>query len=304
MFGRSGSGNRLMEDPWGGIAPALRSSGHFAFNLETTIGSGGTARRQQFVFQSPAAPVKALAALARPVAGLANNHTMDFGADGLAGTLGSLDAMGLAHAGAGLNAAQAFEPAALEVNGRAIRIFSAGVDNDAPSLADASRPGLAGMDVPLLERRISAARGPAALVIVMIHWGVEYRTWYDSSQERTARALVDAGADLVVGTGPHVLQGIERYHNGLICYSIGNLVFDDVKSGDASAGALVKINVAERRYFLAPLRIKSVRAGPQLPSPDDARAIVGNIASRSPRKSVVNPSAPILQDGLLWFEIR
>jgi poly-gamma-glutamate synthesis protein (capsule biosynthesis protein) len=75
---------------------------------------------------------------------------------------------------------------------------------------------------------VEAARAGHDLVIVVLHWGDEYEDAPQKWQVRAARAFVDAGADAVIAHHPHVLQGIERYGDGLIAYSIGNFVFDNL----------------------------------------------------------------------------
>jgi poly-gamma-glutamate synthesis protein (capsule biosynthesis protein) len=91
-------------------------------------------------------------------------------------------------------------------------------------LADAPAP--ARLDEERFRGEVAAARRQADAVIVTVHWGAEYRTVPTPTQERLGRALVDAGASLVLGHHPHVLQPLERYRDGVIAYSLGNLVFD------------------------------------------------------------------------------
>jgi len=311
MFGRKEAGARPISDPWEGTAAALHHSSLFLFNLETTIGSSGISKHKQFIFQSSPAPLSQLRMLTEAAAGLANNHPMDGGVEGLARTLEALDVFGIAHAGAGVNAEQAFAPLVATVEGISIRVFAAGVDNDSMSFASATRPGIAGINLEVLKDGISAKRDASTLTIVMLHWGVEYQPWYSFSEERIARELIDFGADLVVGTGPHVLRGIERYKDGLICYSLGNLVFDDVKDSRASAGALLRMSatiahgqILARRFSVAPLRTQTARKGPRVPMPSDARAIIHEVAGLSPRGTGLDESRSMAEDGLLWFGLR
>jgi poly-gamma-glutamate synthesis protein (capsule biosynthesis protein) len=76
-------------------------------------------------------------------------------------------------------------------------------------------------------RAIAAAAREATYVIVSFHWGIEYTSQANAEQSSLAHAAIDAGADLVLGTHPHVLQGLELYRGKLIAYSLGNFVFDD-----------------------------------------------------------------------------
>ena len=145
----------------------------------------------------------------------------------------------------------------------------------------------------------------------MLHWGIEYQTMYAPAQRTLARALVDAGADLVVGTGPHVLQGIERYRGALICYSLGNLIFDDLRSAETSAGLLLRMrilsahgSVARKAFAIAPVRTREKFEGPRAPTLEDAEGIMRMIAARSPDPSVLDRAGVVVEDGLSWFEIR
>ena len=310
MFGRSNSAQGTAGAVrWQGIADAARSSTVFLFNLETTVGTGGTPRRAAYVFRAPPSALEALRAFPAVIAGMANNHTMDFGASGLQGTLDSLDAAHIRHAGAGRDRAAAYEPAELSVGRAVVRVLSAGVDNDPTSFASATRAGIAALDLSSLRNAISAARGPRTVVVVMLHWGVEYDTAIAPAERSLAHALVEAGADLVIGTGPHVLRGVESWRGALICYSLGNLLFDDLESAETSAGMLVKMTVtdswrgARKRFFLAPLRTTSVAEGPRAPSPQEAAAIVRSVAERSPDPRIVGPPASG-EDGLRWWELR
>ena len=140
---------------WEGIAAALRKSDFFLCNLETTIGTGGVPRDKQFVFRSPPAVLDRLGAFPRAVAGLANNHMMDFGVEGLAGTLAVLDAGSIAHAGAGMNATGADAPAVLSSGGLTIQVFSAGMDNDPRSFAGDALPGIAPISLRVLRQQIA-----------------------------------------------------------------------------------------------------------------------------------------------------
>ena len=296
---------------WRGIVSTLRESDAFLFNLETTVGQGGTPRKEQFVFRSPPRVLDDLRLVPRRVACLANNHSMDYGIEGLSGTLRALSAAGISHAGAGANRAEAFRPAALALGGVRIVVFSAGVDNEETAFAGNNRPGIAQIDSAVLQRGIAGARGVSTAVVVMLHWGIEYQTMYASEQRALAHALVDAGADLVVGTGPHVLQGIERRGGALICYSLGNLIFDDLQNGETSAGVLLRMRIfsvagaiTRKSFAIAPLRTKSRWEGPRASTPEDGEGIVWSIASRSPDPSVIHRSAHSTEGGLSWFEVQ
>jgi poly-gamma-glutamate synthesis protein (capsule biosynthesis protein) len=157
---------------------------------------------------------------------VANNHTLDFGREALLQTLAHLKAASLSAAGAGKNAADAHKPVLLTADGRRVALVAASRVLPAGWHAGASHPGIAGAyDPAKLLRAIAAARPSADVVVAYLHWGVERAPLPEAYQRKLARRCIDAGADLVIGSHPHVLQGFEYYKDKLIAYSLGNFVF-------------------------------------------------------------------------------
>lgn len=178
---------------------------------------------------------------------LANNHMMDFGPSGLATTLATLDKNGIKHAGAGTDLSQAFKYTVIEKKGLKIALVAVMVS---PNLtigtgATATSPGVAFVrgslvrplkgepvlapweeDLHAMEEAIKEAKKAADLVAISmhIHWG-ELDEIDPSGKQLVARAAIDAGADIVLGHGPHVVNGIEFYKGKPILYSIGNFAF-------------------------------------------------------------------------------
>ena len=292
---------------WDALIEAARGSDAFLFNLETTVGEGGRPKDKRFVFRAPARALAPLSRFPHPVAALANNHSMDYGPEGLLATLSALDKAGIAYAGAGATSGQAWAEARIACQGGALSVLSAGFDNDASSFSDSFGAAIAPLDIGMLAERIRACRKKSLAVVVMLHWGIEYDTRYRRSERLAARALVDAGADLIVGTGPHVLQGQESYHGALICYSLGNLVFDDLGSDETSSSAVVRMTVSpvpggyKKRFEVAPLRTRNIARGPACPTPEDARRIVQSIAFRSPDQGLIKARPHPKGRGLYWF---
>jgi poly-gamma-glutamate capsule biosynthesis protein CapA/YwtB (metallophosphatase superfamily) len=201
---------------------------------------------------------QALATVGFDVVSVANNHIMDRGPDAMLRTLHFLDAHGIAHCGAGPTAAEAHRPAIVLRNRVRIAFlaYTAVFIESSHPIADApDRPQMATFrvdtsydvphklfeqpgtppvsvttprpdDVATLEADIRAARAISDAVVVSWHWGVSggfrNRVPY---QAEVGHRCIDAGASVVVGHHPHVLQGVERYNGGLICYSLGNFVF-------------------------------------------------------------------------------
>ncbi|MNB76083.1 Capsule biosynthesis protein CapA [compost metagenome] len=197
-------------------------------NLETPITTGGVgAADKQFVFKGAPAALDALKAAGVDAVNLANNHTLDQGEQGLLDTLSHLSSRGIPYVGAGRNSKEAYTAQYFERNG--IKIALLGFTRVIPRsdwTAGAAKPGLAAVyDSTEALKTISAVKKKADIVVVVVHWGKERVEQYDSTQQTLGRSFIDAGADLVIGGHPHVLQGIEPYKGKWIAYSTGNFIF-------------------------------------------------------------------------------
>ncbi|WP_342565498.1 CapA family protein [Paenibacillus sp. FSL R7-0345] len=197
-------------------------------NLETPITTGGVgAANKQYVFKGAPEALDALKAAGVDAVNLANNHTLDQGEQGLLDTLKHLNTRGIPYVGAGKNSKEAYTAQYFERNG--IKIALLGFTRVIPEsnwTAGASKPGLAAVyDSTEALKTIAAVKKKADIVVVVAHWGKERVEQYDSTQQKLGRSFIDAGADLVIGGHPHVLQGIEPYKGKWIAYSTGNFIF-------------------------------------------------------------------------------
>ncbi|AIQ68223.1 CapA family protein [Paenibacillus graminis] len=197
-------------------------------NLETPITTGGVgAANKQFVFKGEPKALDSLKAAGVDAVNLANNHTLDQGEEGLLDTLEHLNKRGIPYVGGGADAAEAYSAKYFERNG--IRIALLGFTRVMPVMewkAEAGKPGVASVyDSAEALKAIANAKKKADLVIVAVHWGKERMEQYDSVQQSLGHSFIDAGADLVIGGHPHVLQGIEPYKGKWIAYSTGNFIF-------------------------------------------------------------------------------
>lgn len=215
------------ENPLAGMAPVLRRADIALANVETAVGVEGTPAEKQFIFQADPALWKALRRSGVDVVTLANNHALDYGAEALAETIAGARAAGLRVIGAGRDAREAYRPVVVGRRGK--RVAFVGLTRVLPTLvwaAGAERPGLASAyDEPAALAAVRSAARRAERVVVAVHWGQELRACPDPVQRALAARLRDAGADVVAGHHPHVLQGIDRREGGLVAYSLGNFVF-------------------------------------------------------------------------------
>ena len=164
------------------------------------------------------------------IVGLANNHTFDFGDVSFMDTLETLEKAEIPYVGAGRSLEQASAPVYLETNGFRIAYVAASRAEYTiytPEATD-TEPGILWCyDYTRFLESIKTAAENADFVIALPHWGVEHSTVLEDEQIYGAHALIDAGADAVIGAHPHILQGIEYYEGKPILYSLGNFWFDD-----------------------------------------------------------------------------
>jgi poly-gamma-glutamate synthesis protein (capsule biosynthesis protein) len=214
-----------------GIAPLLSHSNLVVANLEGPVthldqpaGKLDTGRKRYWYRAIPDS-LKAMSEAGVGVVSLANNHVLDFGVEGLANTFDALDAAGIAHCGAGLNAEQARRPAIVRVGGCRIGFLSVMQRYDMyvreRLYASPVRPGPMRMRSHRLREDVAELRQHVDLVVVLAHWGRNYRP-VSGRQRRLAAVLVEAGADLVIGHHPHVPHDIEIVNGRPVFYSLGN----------------------------------------------------------------------------------
>ncbi|WP_027091253.1 CapA family protein [Cohnella thermotolerans] len=214
--------------PFAGSVQSLKSADITAGNLETPITNRGTpAENKTYVFRGKPEYLAGIKNAGFDVLSLANNHTLDQGWEGLSDTMDYLDDAGLKHMGSGADDKEAFTPVYIESKG--IRVAYIGVTNVVPEAswkADKNHPGVAETyDTTRAVAAIKEAKQLADIVVVMVHWGKERSQNPIPVQTSVGHTFIDAGADLVVGSHPHVLQGFEYYKNKWIAYSLGNFIF-------------------------------------------------------------------------------
>jgi len=202
-------------------------------NLETpligTATSGKTTVGGTTVFRGDIAFADALKKAGIDIVSLANNHMKDQGEKGLLSTLTTLDTVGIRHAGAGKNLADARGLEIVETQGVRVGYLAY---NDADVVPESyhakdTQSGTNIMNIEKVRLDVALARSQVDVLIVSMHSGTEYITTHPNSRQTAfAYAAVDAGADLIIGHHPHVLQPMEIYKGKYIFYSLGNFIFD------------------------------------------------------------------------------
>jgi poly-gamma-glutamate synthesis protein (capsule biosynthesis protein) len=205
----------------------LTSLADIAFcNLECPISKGGFPRKTQFLFRADPQAVEGLSYAGFDIASLANNHTLDYGRDALLDTMSHLSKADIKPSGAGTSRSEAVKPAVIIKKGLKVGFLSY---TDLPAQGDTplpDKPGIARVDPGTLTGEVKGAEKDIDVLVVSFHWGVEYKSAPTERQKELAHKAIDAGADLVLGHHPHVLQPVEIYKNKPIIYSMGSFVFD------------------------------------------------------------------------------
>ena len=286
MLGRTVGQQVLAKGPqivFAGVQSALDPADVLVGNLECVLTDRSQSVQKSFNLKAPPQAAQALALAGFAVLSQANNHAMDFGSAGLADTQSSLMQYGIATVGAGQDAAAAHAPVIIQRNGLRMA-FLAYVDvlpersgfDPHTWAATASSPGVAWADPEQIKADVQAARLQADVVIVFLHGGIEITDVINNisaNQRLEAHTAIDAGAALVIGSHPHVLQQIERYHGGLIAYSLGNFVFDQY-AGIANASIILRVvlnRTGVQSYSTIPVLI--FNGLPQLTTDKDVPAI-------------------------------
>lgn len=266
------SGRHADRDPAGIFAPLrgiLAECDLVLGNLECTFpGDGRTVSTEPRVIARPQA-VRAVKDAGFGVVTLANNHLFDCLEEGFHRLRSLLDEIGLAHFGAGDDLDQAASPAIVEVKGIRVAFLGAADQRSGAShFAADGRPGVAPLDADALCERIAQLRRQVNHVIVSPHWGEERFLIPSPRQVEQAHAFVDAGASMVLGHHPHVVQGLEMYRGAPIAYSLGNCVAGNVYFSD---GDVMTWDRTERTgcLLLADLTARAVENVRQQPTFDD-----------------------------------
>lgn len=211
-----------------GYRQTIAGADFFMVNQEFPFSSRGTAAKdKQFTFRLPPEKVSLLQEMGIDAVTLANNHALDYGTDALLDSCDTLDHAGILHTGAGANLEEAKKPVVVELKGHRIGILgTTRVIPESSWVAGKNHVGmLATYDATVTLEEIRQMRGECDYVVVFVHWGIERDERPQDYQRTLGQQYIDAGADLVIGSHPHVLQGVEYYKGKPIVYSLGNFMF-------------------------------------------------------------------------------
>ncbi len=263
MFGRTVNSHMLgttSHDPYPFTYTAdfLRGFDLTIGNLECVISKLGTPVPKLYIFRGDPRAYDRLLNAGFDLVSVANNHSGDYGKAAFLDELLTLPTHGITPIGGGQNKQQAYTPVLKTVHGTTLAFLAYDEIEPYSFAATATTPGHAWLDEAELRQNVALARVSADFVIVFVHWGIEYLTSLTAHQRLLAQVAIDAGADLVIGAHPHVIEPYEVYKGKLIVYSLGNFVFDNMYDEVVRHGNILTLAVQKNQplsWKLVPTRI-------------------------------------------------
>jgi poly-gamma-glutamate capsule biosynthesis protein CapA/YwtB (metallophosphatase superfamily) len=237
--------------PFAYFADTIRGADLALADLECTISDAHTrVTSSGMTFASPQSAASGLKSSGIDAVSVANNHSFNVGSAGFTDTLDAMKTLGIPIFGGGRNDQEAHAPLLLTTHG--VKIALLGYSSIAGSTpAGTNSPGMAHLtmapwgafneaEAARMEQDIKATQEQADLVMIYYHWGTEYTHNANADQRQIAHRAIDAGADLILGTHPHWVQGVEWYKDRLITYSLGNFIFDQEWSTKTKQGTFLR----------------------------------------------------------------
>lgn len=210
-----------------GVKPVVSGADLAICHLETPVASAGGPYRGWPRFAAPPQVLTALRSTGYDDCSTASNHTYDQGTVGIGRTVGALDAAGLHHSGSNRSAAAAHRPDIIDVHGVKVAELSYTFGLNSGLSLPAGKPWLVNTtDVPRILKAAHAARAAgAAIVILSMHWGTEYRHAPTQLQrDQATKLLASPDVDLILGCHAHVVQPIDKIHGKWVVYGMGNQI--------------------------------------------------------------------------------
>lgn len=214
-----------------GVDSVFRHADAVVINLECPLTDTATPVNKHFIFRADTRWATGLREAGVTHAALANNHTNDQGRLGLLSTYTHLKAAGIEPLGFGYTKAERLTPVVIEKGAAEVALFNS-VPLPLENWYDLeNRPGVCQASASTLAEAISNyhAAHPATKIIAVLHWGIEFQSIPSMQQRIDAKALLQAGADVIIGHHPHVIQPVKNIDGKPVFYSLGNFVFDQAQ---------------------------------------------------------------------------
>jgi len=229
-------------------------------NLESQISNKGKKVGSIYSFRADPEAIQGLSFAGFDILSVANNHAFDYGKEALEDTFFRLREAGINYVGGGFNSKEAYSPIIKEINGTKIAFLAytnLGPENWKAVKENSGIAWISENDFEKIKNDIKEAKGKADVLIVSLHGGEEYSSKPTQFQIKFSGAAIEAGADLVIGHHPHVVQGNEKYKDSWIFYSLGNFIFDQSFSEETMKGQAVKVLIENGKIrTVIPIEIK------------------------------------------------
>lgn len=224
-------------------------------NLEAVLSPAGEAVAGKLCLRGEGGYLAALQRNNFGIVSLANNHTFDFGSDAYLDMEAQLSTLGIVSVGAGSTLEESRQLKVLEKDGIRFGFLAySSRTTKGSDYAGESSAGVAPLELDLVLEDIARYRSQADHLIVSLHWGVEYAEYPTPDQMRIGHSIIDAGASLIIGHHPHIIQGYEKYKDGVILYSLGNFCDSDLEWHGADKTYRSKLKIADRESIMAQVR--------------------------------------------------
>lgn len=226
--------------PFSQMAETLSSSDFNFGNFEAPISGNDKRMGKGLVFNVRTTDIEGLIKYKFKVVGLANNHAFDQGLAGLQNTRSFLTQKGIENTGTGADKTEAWTPRVITANGIRFGFLAASYASVNDGGVTKNQYVARIEDVDEMKAAIAKLKTECDIIVVAMHAGIEYTRNPEKGQIAFARAVIEAGADILIGAHPHWIQTIEQYQGKYIFYSLGNFIFDQRKP-DTKEGLALKI---------------------------------------------------------------
>lgn len=252
--------------PFRDIAPLLASADIAFVNLESPFSDRSPYHETGLIFHAPPDTIAGLQLAGIDIASTANNHSRDCASYGVEYTVRWLRSHGIAPLGSGETAAEAHAGVVLVRHRVRFGFLGYTYDQKNGNWHDDDER-IANTDIPTMKADVEVMKKRCDVTIVSMHNGIEYAPKPSRGQIEFAHAAIDAGAVLVIGHHPHVVQPCEKYKNGLIYYSLGNFVFDQYQRIATQHGEIADVEFDGPILKTADtISVKITPAGPEVES--------------------------------------
>lgn len=249
------------------LRPIINSVDVFIPNFESAATEFNTPEVKQFVFNTPVDWLDSLRSNSVTHVTLANNHSVDYGRGGLVSTAENLEKAGITPIGYGSTHSKSCDPVLIEKGDDKIAVFSAVFLPLENWLPFNDKPCICQMNAKDLAQKIKeqADQDPRVPILILLHWGAEYHTEPMVGQIEQAKMLIEAGADLIVGHHPHVVQTYSEIDGVPVYFSLGNFIFDQSRPR-TDEGLMIRLLVEKSTIHVQeiPYRIHEGQVRPSI----------------------------------------